>query len=147
MTRKKSKYKPRPVLRDPVGYVLEGLEPVAPSAVTIRIRNNSALESLIRGNATGADVGILTTAANMTTALASLGKGRDWSAEIRAGVDAVQSVRDRRIKWGKIQATPSELQSIATLIDVHEAQIAEAAVIDFEAALKLARRMSDAVGV
>lgn len=147
MSRKRSKYRPRPVLADPVGYVLEGLAPVAPNAIDLRIRYQSALESLGRGTAEGPDVGALIDAANMTTAFARLGSGRDYAPEIRAGVDAVEAVRDRRIKWGKVQATPTELAAIETMIDVHDAQIRAAAVVDMEAAIKRARRMVATVGV
>ena len=148
--RKRSSYRPRPVLRDPLGYVLAGVAPLTSytdEATTLKIRNGSALESLRKGSANVHDLDALVSLANMATALARAGRGRDWGPEIRAGVDAVESVRDRARKWGKFQATPTEIAAIELLADVHDAQLNEVSIIEIERAIKVAKRAVSAVGV
>ena len=134
MTRKRSKYRPRGVIRDPIAFVLQGVSTLTSHDgpnTTLRIRNHSALESVIRGNATGDDVNTLIAAANMATALARLGKGLDWRAEIIAGGDAVAALRDRPRKI----CTGPEIQAIRLLLEIHDAQLDASAIVDVEAAI------------
>lgn len=150
--RKRSRYRPRPVLADPLGFVLSGVAPAADLEITptIRVRNNSALASLRDGTATRHDVDALIDCSNMTTALVRVSKGArggDWRAEIRAGTDAIESIRNRAYKWGKVQATPTELAALELLVDIHDAQLDAISVVEAETAVKVAKRMIARAGV
>ena len=138
--RKKSKYKPRPVLLNPLAYVLEGFEKLVDRKdenVKIRLKYRLALDALMHGKATGADVDLLINAANVSTALArAADKGRDWVTEIRAGVDAIEALRNRQRKL----CTGPELYAIRTLLDIHDAQLDDSNILDVEAAVKLVRQ-------
>jgi hypothetical protein len=137
--RKKSKYKPRPVLVNPLAYVLEGFEKVTDHKdenVKVRLKNRLALDALMHGTATGYDVDLLVNVANVSTALAiAADKGREWLTAIRAGVDAIEALRNRPRKL----CTGLELQAIRLLLDINDAQLDAATILDVEAAIKLVR--------
>ena len=144
--RKRSSYRPRHVLRDPLGYVLAGVAPITSyveADTVLRLRSRSAIDSVSRGVANMADIDALIAAANMATAFVRLGKGGDWTTEIRAGVDAVEALRNR----GRWICTGPELPAIRLMLDIHDAQLDAVSVIELEAAVKLAKRRIAAVGV
>jgi hypothetical protein len=143
MTRKRSKYRPKGVIRDTMQFVLTGMAPITTQTdanIVLRVRNNAALRALTDGSATAADIDVLISVSNMGTALKRLGKGQDWAEELRAGTDALEAVQLRWKRWGKVQATPSELTAITLMVDIHEAQLDASRVIDIEKALDIAQR-------
>jgi hypothetical protein len=78
--KKRSSYRPRPVLKDPVSYVLSGLKPLTQMKeeyFLIQIKNREALEQVRVGTADKVDMDRLIASANMAEALALQGKGRE----------------------------------------------------------------------
>lgn len=143
MTRKRSKYRPKGVIFDVMSYVKAGVAKVTchtDANVVLRIRNQSSLNALADGTATSADLDALISLCNVTTALKRLGKGEDWASEIRAGVAATEAVQQRYTRWGKLQATPTELEVMTLLLGIHEAQLDDSAVVHVERALAIAKR-------
>ena len=60
--KKRSKYRPKPVLRNPLEFVLSGLKPVRdlPGVyLDVQIKNREALDQVRRGLATKADIDML----------------------------------------------------------------------------------------
>ena len=138
--RKRSKYKPRPILLNPVGYVLEGFNRVTnytDENVKIRLKYHLALDAVLHGKATAADVNLLANASNVCTALArAVDKGREWATEIRAGADAIEALRNRDRKV----CTGPELQAIRVLLEIHDAQLDDSTISDIETAVALVRK-------
>lgn len=139
--RKRSKYRPKPVILDAMTWVQKGFAKVTSEKdadLQLRLRMETALESLIRGDATPADFHSLAAAANIATAL-SRKLGQDWRQEIREGVDALEQIQVRMIRWQKVQATAKEIEAIKLLVSIHDAQLDEARVVDIEQAIHIAR--------
>lgn len=137
--RKRSSYRPRGVVLDTMQWVTSGfktLPSIGDQNVILRLRNHSALESVMRGNATATDVNVLITAANMATALKHIGKGGDWSDEIRAGVDAVESLSQR----ARYVFTGPELSAVRLMMEIHDAQLDACTIAELEKALAIAKR-------
>jgi len=64
--RKRSKYRPKPQLPDPLAWVLNGLKPVAEAGIVdVQIKNHSAIDALRRGVATRLDIDYIIEAFNM----------------------------------------------------------------------------------
>jgi len=93
IVKKRSKYRPRRIISDPVSWVISGLKPVSSSgeAVGLKIKNHQALLEITQGNGNRDSVDILIAAMNMAEALyvinANLGK--DYAKEIKAAQDAI----------------------------------------------------------
>lgn len=76
--RKRSKYKPRPVLQNPLGYVIESLTPAAKHEnflLDLKIKNSEAMVALMKGHAVKADMDALIAMSNVTEALHQMGFG------------------------------------------------------------------------
>lgn len=139
--RKRSKYRPKPQLHDPLNWVISGLKPVL--SVTdvmsnVRIKNHLALRCVVDGTATRKDMDVLIEAFNVTEALtrvdASLGK--DWLAEIRAGQDALLTMCKRGVAKGdRFVFTGAELNAANTVMELHDAQLERCTVAQMEKAL------------
>lgn len=139
--RKRSKYRPKPQLHDPLNWVISGLKPIL--SVTdvmsnVRIKNHLALRCVVDGTATRKDMDVLIEAFNVTEALtrvdASLGK--DWSAEIRAGQDALLTMCKRGVAKGdRFVFTGAELNAANTVMELHDAQLERCTVAQMEKAL------------
>ncbi len=98
--KKRSKYRPRIVLQNPLEFVLSGLKPVRnlPGIyIDVQLRNRTALEQIRKGIATKEDIDMLIGAFNITEALAIMGKGSDWLDEIKQGQDALLELSRRGV--------------------------------------------------
>ena len=139
--RKKSSYRPRPVIRDTLAWILEGFTPLTAKPeenVRLRLRNHLAFDGILHGDATVTDLNTLVAVSNMTTAL-SRKYGQDWREEIRAAADAIEAMQIRFIKWKKVQAVASELDAVRLLLRIHDAQLDACRVTDLEDGIRLAR--------
>jgi hypothetical protein len=135
--RKRSKYRPKPVLQDPLGYVLESITPVSQHdsyLVDLKIKNHGAMTALTRGVATRQDIDVLIPAVNMVEALYRLGFGREYFPEVRAGLDAVGV---RGAESGRFVLKASEMDALNTVMELHDAQLEVITVKDVSNALKL----------
>jgi hypothetical protein len=136
--RKRSKYRPRAVLQNPMDFVLSGLKPVRDLPgiyLSAQLKNRSALEQLRKGQAAKEDIDMLIGAFNITEALAIMGKGYDWLDEIRQGQDALLELSRRGVARGmKFIMTAKEWELLKLVMDLHEEQLAQATVHDIEKA-------------
>jgi hypothetical protein len=136
--RKRSKYRPKPVLQNPIEFVLSGMRPVRdlPGVyLSAQLKNRTALEQLRKGDATKEDIDMLIGAFNITEALAIRGMGRDWLDEIKRGQDALLELSRRGVSRGmRFIMTAREWESLKLVMDLHEEQLAQATVQDIEKA-------------
>lgn len=138
--RKRSKYRPKPVMQDPLGFVLESIKPVAQHdsfLVDLKIKNHDALTALTRGVATRKDIDALIQAVNIVEALYRLGFGRDYFPEVRAGLDALYEVGVRGAESGRFVLKASEMDALNTVMELHDAQLEVITVKDMDKAIAL----------
>jgi hypothetical protein len=136
--KKRSKYRPKPVLRNPLEFVLSGLKPVRdlPGVyLDVQIKNREALDQVRQGVATKADIDMLIGAFNITEALAIMGLGSDWHEEIMQGQDALLDLSRRGVANGmRFIMTAKQWELLKVVMDLHEEQLAHATVYDIEKA-------------
>lgn len=138
--KRKKKYRPRPVLRDPLGYVVEGMVLIPKYdtyMVDLGVKMHSAMANLTQGKATKTDINRLITAANMSEALYRRGFGKEYESVLRAGVDALFEVARRGFETNKFVLRASEMEHINMLLELHDAQLEIATVKDVELAIEL----------
>jgi hypothetical protein len=143
--RKKSKYKPRPVLRDCMAFIKTGFEPVRNQSetLTLRMKNHASLEEITKGRANKGHVDIMIVALNMTEALAMVREdlGADWRTEIRAAQDALFAMAQRGVATGRWLFTGPELQAINLAMELHDAQLDACTVDELQQAITLSKRI------
>ena len=139
--RKRSKYRPKAQLPDPLNWVISGLRPVLTATEVmgnVRIKNHLALRCVVEGTATRKDMDVLIEAFNITEALARVDPalGRDWSQEIKAGQDALLSMCKRGVSLGdRFVFTGAELNAANTVMELHDAQLERCTVAQMEKAI------------
>ena len=136
--RKRSKYRPKMVLQNPLDFVLSGLRPVRDLPgiyLDVQLRNRTALEQIRRGLATKDDVDMLIGAFNIAEALAILGLGRDWIDEINTAQTALLDLARLGVQRNmRFIMTAKQWEALKLVMDLHEEQLANATVYDIEKA-------------
>ena len=141
--RKRSKYRPRSILINPVGYVIESMTPVAALSkyfVDLKIKNHLALTNLTRGEADRGDIDVLITAINISEALYRLGFGRDYADVVKEGLDALHAVGKRGIQTNKFILKSAEMNALNQSMELHDAQLEIITIRDMEKAIDLVRK-------
>lgn len=121
--RKKSKYRPRPVLRNPIEYVKEGLAVTPDDDLNkLRIRELASLEAFRTGNATLADWNNLKAMMNIAETMARDGLGIEvLSVCMQAQDHLIESAR-RFERIHKMGASGPALQCWRDLYEYHDLQ-------------------------
>lgn len=143
MTRKRSKYRPKPVLLNPVGFVLEGLTPVAKHdsfMIDLKIKNHSAMASLMRGQATRSDIDALIEMMNVTEALYRLGFGTEYQNVVSAGLEALYQVARRGAATNRFILRAEEIKALNEALELHDAQMEVIVLRDMEKAIDIVRK-------
>lgn len=139
----RKKYRPKPVLVDPVGYVVEGVQPVASHGsylVDLLMKNHNAMEMLVKGTATKKHMDVLIAAHNVTEALYRMGFGRDYSDCIVRGKAALLDLCGRGAKTGRFVCRAPEIQALNDLMALADAQLEVITVADMQKAIALGKR-------
>lgn len=140
--RKRSKYKPRPVLLNPMGFVMENLSPVRSHTsfmVDLKIKNHAAMDSLTKGVATHSDVDMLISMGNMTEAFARMGFGKNYSNVVKEGLLALRAVGKRGAESGRFILKAAEMTALNELMELHDAQMEVVTLRDMDEAIALVR--------
>lgn len=141
--RKRSKYRPRAVLANPVAYVMESLTPVSihdSYLVDLKIKNHGAMAALTSGQATRADIDMLIAMSNMIEALWSQGFGKEFEAVMCAGQAALIEVSRRGLVTNKFILRASEMNALNDLMELHDAQMEVVTVGDIERGIAIIRK-------
>ncbi len=138
--KKRSKYRPRKVFSDPVAWVINGFKPMSESgeAVSLKIKNHSALTDITQGQGDRSKVDILIAAMNMAEALYIINPdlGKQYASEIKAAQDAIFNMAKRGVQKGRFLFTGPEMQDINTGMEVHDAQLDACTIGELENAIK-----------
>ena len=142
VTRKKSKYKPKAVLTDPMTWVRKGLQRVAEneSAVIIKLRAHDALLEVAQGRGNRQVISVLIAAMNLTEALATLYPRKlhgHLMEDIHAAQDALLNMGKRGIDRGAFLFTGPELQDINFGMEISDVQLETCTVSELEKGLDL----------
>jgi hypothetical protein len=140
--RKRSKYKPKPVLLNPMGFVMENLSPVRSHTafmLDLKIKNHAALEALTKGNATRVDIDTLVAMGNVTEAFARMGFGKDYSDVVKQGLQALRSVGARGAASNRFILKAAEMSALNEFMELHDAQMEVVTLKDMDAAIALVR--------
>lgn len=136
--RKRSKYRPKPVIQNTMEFVLSGLKPVRdlPGVyLAAQLKNRTALEQLRKGDATKQDIDMLIGAFNIAEALAIKGLGYDWLQEINQAQEALLALARRGVENNmRFIMTAKQWGALRLVMDLHEVQLAQATVQDIEKA-------------
>lgn len=140
--RKRSNYRPKGVRLDNIGWVMAGfkkLTDLTDQNFIVRTRNHDALARIVKGEAQREDVEVVISALNMTEALAEVRKelGSDWRTEIHAALDALLAMARRGIERGRFLFTGPELVAVNLGMEIHDAQLDQATVLELERAMKI----------
>jgi hypothetical protein len=138
--RKRSKYKPKGVILNPIGYVLEGMTPLAQHSsvmLNLQILNHAAMTTLTTGKATRREINTLIAAVNMTEACYRLGFGKDYSELVVKGLEALRTVGSRGAATDKFILRAEEMRALNELMELHDAQLEVMTVRDMERAIQL----------
>jgi len=138
--RKRSKYRPKGVRLDTIGYVVESMTPVTKHesfAVDLRLVNHMAMATLTRGEATKKDMDVLISALNITESLYRLGFGREYRDVVDDGIRALRSVGKRGLESGKFILKADEMAALNEAMELHDAQLDVITIKDMERALHI----------
>lgn len=141
--RKRSKYKPRAVLANPVAWVLEGMTPVAHHdsyLIDLKIKNHGAMAALTQGRATRIEIDALIAMSNVIEALWTLGFGTEYEDVIVAGQAALIEVGRRGLTTGKFILRASEMTALNELMELHDAQMDVITIRDMDQALTVVNK-------
>lgn len=142
--RKRSKYRPKKNLVNPLGFVLEGLIPVREHKdilLDLKVKHHSAMTALTQGVATYRDIDSLVAAVNMTEALYRLGFGEDYGKEVHDALAALRAVGARGAANGfKFILRSSEMNALNTAIELHDAQLEVITLRDMERAIEIVQK-------
>lgn len=139
--RKKSKYRPKGVRLDVIGYVTESLKPVAKHEsylLDLKIKNSQALLALTRGEATKPDIDALVAMSNIVEALYQLDFGKEYKEIGIAGREAILQIVHRAVDTKRFVATASQIKALQALMELHDAQMDVITIKDMERALDYA---------
>ena len=141
MSRKKSKYKPKGVRLDATTWVINGFRNISETGdavLHLKIKNHESLECLRKGEATRMDIDAIISAFNMAEALARMQIGDDYSAEIKAGQDALLDVAKRGVsRDDRFVLKAEELTAIMLVAEIHDAQLEITTIGELEKAMDI----------
>ena len=138
--RKRSKYRPKPVRLNPMGFVMENISLVSSHSsfmLDLKIKNHGALETLTKGKAKHTDIDTLISMVNMTEAFARLGFGKDYSDVVRDGLQALRDVGKRGAASGTFVLKASEMNALNAAMELHDAQMDVVTLKDMDRAIAL----------
>lgn len=141
--KKRSKYRPKGVLINPLAYVLESLKPVKSHdsyLIDLKIRNHGAMEALTKGQATRADMDVLVNMVNVAEALYRLGFGDDYGDVVQQGLDALHDVGKRGLQTGRFILKAHEMSHLNHVMELHDAQMDVITVKDMEKAVDIVNK-------
>lgn len=138
--RKKSKYRPKGVILDVMGYIKESMTPVEKHGsylLDLKIKNHAAITALTQGRATRADLDTIITMVNMVEALYRMGFGKEYEEVVLEGLASVRAVARRGVESGRFILKAHEMTAINTVTELHDAQMEVITIKDMEKAIQI----------
>lgn len=144
--KKRSKYRPKVKLANPIAYVMESLTPVTRHdshyLLDLKLKNSAAMVALLQGTANKEDVTTLVAMSNIVEALHHLGFGKEYGDVSVNGRAALVNLGLRAKERGKFTPTGPEIKALQDLMELHDAQMEIVTVRDIEKAVEFAKSRS-----
>ena len=139
--RKRSSYRPKPQLPNPVAWIINGFKSVTQAGiVNVQIKNHNAIDALRKGIADREDMDTIIEALNIAEALQRLGIGDEYKDELRSAQDALYAVSRRGIdREYRFVLKAQELAAINLGMEIHDAQIEVTIVEQMEKAIDIVK--------
>lgn len=132
--RKAAQLRMAKILKQPAEQATEWL-------TELQLKNHSAMTALVQGNATRADMIILTAMHNMVEALWRKGFAAEYEDVLKGGYDALMGVIQRGVKRGnKFILTGPELNALNLQMELHDELMKVTTVKDIEDAMSLIKQ-------
>lgn len=150
MTKKRNKpYRPKEVVANPLNFYFGGLKRIdAEQLQILNIKNHKALADMATGHGNRAAFDLIIGAINMANVMCERGIGDEYRAEMLAARDTMMTVRERYFQIGRFVLKGDELKAVTLWLEIHEAQLEAARVIDVErAADEVMRRVKLGINV
>lgn len=141
--KKKSKYKPKPMLVNPLMYVLESFRPVRHHdsyLIDLKIKNHGAMSNLTKGLAVRADMDALINMVNIVEALYRLGYGKEYGDVVKDGLNALHEVGKRGVTSGRFILKAQEMSHLNTVMELHDAQMEVITIKDMERVIEIIKK-------
>lgn len=136
--RKRSKYRPKGVIRDTMLWVQAGMKRVdaISAGTTLKIRNHDAMNSLRLGVATRREIDAIIDAMNVAEALCKRNVGGDWLPEIQSAQDHLLVLARRGVGNDmRFIVRGEELKALNLGMEIHDAQLEAVTVRELELAM------------
>ena len=139
--RKRSSYRPKPQLPNPVAWIINGFKPVTQAGiVNVQIKNHNAIDALRKGIADREDIDTIIEALNIAEALQRLGIGDEYKDELRSAQDALYAVSKRGVdREYRFVLKAQELTAINLGMEIHDAQIEVTTIEQMEKAIDIVK--------
>ena len=139
--RKRSSYRPKPQLPNPVAWIINGFKPISQAGiVNVQIKNHNAIDALRKGIADREDMDTIIEALNIAEALQRLGIGDEYKDELRSAQDALYAVSRRGIdREYRFVLKAQELAAINLGMEIHDAQIEVTTIEQMEKAIDIVK--------
>lgn len=139
--RKRSSYRPKPQLPNPVAWIINGFKPISQTGiVNVQIKNHNAIDALRKGIADREDIDCIIEALNIAEALQRIGIGDEYKDELREAQDALYAVSRRGIdREYRFVLKAQELVSINLGMEIHDAQIEVTNIEQMEKAIDIVK--------
>lgn len=139
--RKRSSYRPKPQLANPVAWIINGFKPITQAGiVNVQIKNHNAIDALRKGIADREDIDTIIEALNIAEALQRLGIGDEYKDELRSAQDALYAVSKRGVdREYRFVLKAQELTAINLGMEIHDAQIEVTTVEQMEKAIDIVK--------
>lgn len=137
--RKRSSYRPKKVILNPIGYVMESVTPIRCDKnriLDLRIKNSQSMVHLLQGKATKADMDILVALSNMCEALIDFGFGKEHRTISIDGREALLKIIWRAVDKLKFIPTGPEIKALNKMMELHDAQMDVVTLGDLEKAIQ-----------
>ena len=137
--RKRSKYRPKGVIRDTMTWIQAGMKKVdaISAGTTLKIRNHDAMNSLRLGTATRREIDAIIDAMNVAEALCKRNTGTDWLPEIQDAQDKLLELARRGVaNEHRFIVRGEELKALNLGMEVHDAQLEAVTVRELELAME-----------
>jgi len=136
--RKRSKYRPKGVIRDTMTWLQAGMKRLdaLSAGTTLKIRNHDAMNNLRLGAATRRDIDAIIDAMNVAEALCKRGTGGDWLPEIQSAQDNLLELARRGVANDmRFIVRGEELKALNLGMEIHDAQLEAVTVRELELAM------------
>jgi hypothetical protein len=120
--KKKSKYRPKVQLQDPLNYVLNGFLPMSVASstmLTLGCKNYDALAQCCKGNANYQFVDTLMTAFDVAVVLSELGIGAEYKDALNTAKVSMLAMSQRT----RMVFTGPEMTAVTLGLEIHDAQL------------------------